>query len=491
MKQKPILAFLFTLATALMQAQQLPVDIGLNLTTGYNSPEVPFWMRSNQFGSLPSSGFSAGLTGSIHKNYSPTPKKFDWGIGAEARFNAGEGSGKSTVEPPSWFTLIEGYGKIKYGIFELMAGRAKDVTGLHDTLLSSGSWSVSGNALGIPKIQLSIPDYYTIPWFDGLFSIKGTYAHGWLESKTYFLQQSLYGRMGKPNWKLNLYGGFNHQAVWGDERNRFNHEDYELNFLQTIYYVNLGKAYNNGEIKATRVGNHLGSIDMALSYDFTGVRLFIYRQFIYDAGALYYLANLRDGLTGLSIANRKDVERNLQWNRFVIEFLYTKNQAGETWSPETTSPYENYYNNSYYPKGWSYMESGIGNPFISNDAYLKDGFPRASGQAFHNNRIALFHAGFDIDLYKWNILCKLSYSKNYGHYLTAKNGKIWDGGINHDEPDGIFPETEQFSGYLSSVRELKKGMHIGIQIALDQGGLYENCAGIMATVGKDGRFGEF
>ena len=36
-----------------------------------------------------------------------------------------------------------------------------------------------------------------------------------LQIGTYLHQKSLYGRFGKPEWKLKLYGGFNHQVIVG------------------------------------------------------------------------------------------------------------------------------------------------------------------------------------------------------------------------------------------------------------------------------------
>jgi len=44
------------------------------------------------------------------------------------------------------FTLIEGYGKLRISVFEIRAGRTKEIIGLCDTSLSSGSFSISGNA---------------------------------------------------------------------------------------------------------------------------------------------------------------------------------------------------------------------------------------------------------------------------------------------------------------------------------------------------------
>src|SRR5690606_12944129 len=91
-------------------------------------------------------------------------KTFDWGTRIEARGNAAKDA--SAV-------LLEAYGKIRLGKFQLKAGRSKDIVGLTgDSVLTSGNFAVSGNSLGIPKIEISIPDYYTLPIFDDLISFK-------------------------------------------------------------------------------------------------------------------------------------------------------------------------------------------------------------------------------------------------------------------------------------------------------------------------------
>ena len=205
------------------------------MLAGYNGPDnVPFWLRSNQFGSIPHSGASLGLIGTVQKDYDRTNlKKAGWGFSAEGRLNIGN---------PTDFILLEGYMKFRFSIFELKAGRVKDITGLCDTLLSSGSFSISGNALGVPKIQLAIPEFYTLPFFGKLFALKGNYMHGWIgnwyindkvvpNTPTYLHQISLYGRFGKPDWKLKLYGGFNHQVIWGNE-DEIMGEGYGLNYIQ-------------------------------------------------------------------------------------------------------------------------------------------------------------------------------------------------------------------------------------------------------------------
>lgn len=180
------------------------------------------------------------IIGSVRKDYSSDRNKFfDWGAAAEGRANAGN--------KPN-LILIEGYGKIRLGVFEIRAGRSKEIMGLCDSSLSSGSFSVSGNSLGIPKVQISIPEFYSLPFFGSLFAIKGNFAHGWIgqasmnmdstivQVGTYLHQSSFYGRFGKPSWKWRLYGGFNHQVLWGNENISYGNS-YAFSPLKTYLYV--------------------------------------------------------------------------------------------------------------------------------------------------------------------------------------------------------------------------------------------------------------
>ena len=155
-------------------AQQGNYVLGLEGWGGYTSNgTVPFWLRSNQFGSVPLDGASLSLIGFARKDFeSGKDKLFDWGASFEGRANLGQGSS---------LTLIEGYGKVRLGIFELRAGRSKKIIGLCDTTLSSGSWSASGTNLGIGGGTLSvISGLYPV---GELFAFKGNHSHGWMGTK--------------------------------------------------------------------------------------------------------------------------------------------------------------------------------------------------------------------------------------------------------------------------------------------------------------------
>jgi hypothetical protein len=464
------------------EAQTGPVSGGLEIQgIGATAHNTPFWFRANQYGSIPLPGSSAAAIGTLRVDYDTSRTRLaDWGAALEVRGDLSE---------KAQGTLIEGYGKLRVSIFELKAGRIKEIMGLVDTSLSTGAFAISGNALGIPKVEISIPDYFQVPWFGQLFAFKGNFAQGWIgeipnqyghltkQAYTYFHQKSLYIRLGRPDWKLKLYGGFNHQVMWGDEREVFG-PGFNLPWWKSYLYTVVGKTWHN-----SKIGNHLGSIDVGLDYDFEDTRLFMYHQFFYDEGALYHLANLRDGLSGISLVNKADDQRLFHWSKFLFEFLYSVNQAGLPSSRYTPSGDENYYNNYEYAQGWSYKGIGLGNPFFSTRTSTRTGLPNDTSDFFNNNRVASFHLGAQGAVDKWYFTVKLSYSLNYGTYGTSIYGHS-TGRLYVPPRFGIWNRVSQFSSFLEVKRELGHGYSMGCLAALDQGKLLNNSSGVILKLSR-------
>jgi len=489
MKKACAYGILTILAFLNIHAQEGNLNFKLEAIGGYTTPgRVPFWMRSNQYGSIPLDNASLSLIGAIKRDYSARKNHFlDWGAAIESRANVGN---KSNLK------LIEGYGKVRMGFLEIKAGRSRQTIGLCDTSLTSGSFSLSGNALGIPQLQISIPEFQSLPFWGELLAFKGNFVHGWIGEtpqyqylytrviplETYFHQKSLYGRFGKPGWKLKLYGGFNHQTFWGKED--IYYENYfTLSGLEDYLYVIAGKPYGTEHIGTSKIGNHLGSIDLGFEYSFAGFKVLAYRQNIYDIGALYYFANIRDGLNGLSIQNAKQSNSHFQWKKILIEFLFTKNQAGELWSPYAPSGDENYYNNDQYVEGYSYKGIGMGNPLLGLGSSIREELPQDPHDFFVNNRVVALHLGFEASIQKWNFLMKASYSQNYGTFGTSEIGHSL-GNVWTPPRYGIFPETKQLSAYLKSSYEYPNGLLAGFVVAADVGKLYYNSQGVFFTCSK-------
>lgn len=463
---------------------------------------VPFWMRSNQYGSIPLDGASMAFIGRINKGYSIDSsnrqlynngkKLVDWGFGLEARANVGKGSN---------LQLIEAYVKGKLGIFQLSAGRTKDVMGLNgDTLLSSGNFAISGNALGIPKIEISIPEYWRIPIFGGLFSVKGNFAHGWVgkvniadtalnyirtvQPETYFHQKSLYITLGMRNWKFKLYGGFSHQAFWGNEKSIYG-QDFDLSPAMTFIYVATGKAYGKAGIPKSKIGNQLGSIDLGAEYEFRNVKVMLYRQNLYDVGALSKLANIADGLNGISVENLnyKDENTGFYLKKGLFEFFYSKNQAGYPWSTYTQSGDEDYYNNYMYAEGWSYKHLGLGTPLITRRVDARPGQAERQKDFFINNRVIALHTGFSGIIKGISFTTKATYSWNFGTFGTSIYGHST--GPKRSAPtSNIFKTVQQFSFYLEGDKKLRNNYKLGAATSFDRGELLNNSFGLQLRASK-------
>ena len=71
-------------------------------------------------------------------------------------------------------------GKLRLGIFEFRAGRSKEITGLCDTTLTSGSWAISGPILAFRKLKCQFVISGLYPGLGQLFAFKGNFAHGWM-----------------------------------------------------------------------------------------------------------------------------------------------------------------------------------------------------------------------------------------------------------------------------------------------------------------------
>lgn len=475
----------------------------VSLMSTYAGPKVvPFWMRANQHGSFPLEGASASILLRNAKDYSFQAlnkelgfksSKWDWAYALEARANVGA---SSNVQ------LIDAHIKVKYSIFEAKLGRTKDVMGLNgDTLLSSGNFAVSGNALGIPSLSFSVPDYYRLPIFDGLISLKGNFAYGYMgkmkvdsslflipiaddRTPTIYHQKSLYGRIGKESWRVNLFGGINHQAQFGSE-NKVYGNNYDLSTMQSLWYVFWGKAYGKTNIPRSKLGNQQGSIDLGMTYDWDHIQLMGYRQSFYDVGALSKLANIRDGLNGITLTNKqfKKIPKNFDWHKVLVEFFYSKDQAGYPWSTLTKSGNENYYNNYYYLEGWSYKDKGIGSPLIVEANTAKKGQANWEKNFFISNRVVAGHLGFSGKVNAWLFQTKLTAAKHYGTFKTSKYGNS-RAGIFFPPHTELFIPVMQYSGYLQAERELKNQMFLGFKLAGDYGKMFNNSVAAQLSIRK-------
>jgi hypothetical protein len=425
----------------------------------------------------------------IHSDYRSTKRDgqtrhFDWGYGIETVVNTGV---------INQFIIPEAYAKIRFRALELYAGRRRTIAGLVDTLLTSGAYSWSGNALPIPKVQIGTIGYTPLGFTKGFVAVNAFFNHGWFNNgfveHSYLHQKAIYFRFGKPNSRFKVYAGGNHEVQWGgyapslagisslsgQQDGRF---ESNLNAYYRVVSTLRGtetRPTTPGVInidEANRIGNHLGSFDGGLEVSVGSYQLLAYRQNLYETGALYYLTNLADGLNGLRIQRQNKGTGWLSVDHLLIEFLYTKSQGGDEFvldDPQRRGR-NNYFNHSQYQDGWMYLGRAIGTPFLSPQTEVRTDLPPSRSIA--NNRVSLWHVGihgYIAQRISW--LAKLSYSRNYGTYDIPY-------------PDG----TNQLSALLTlntplNLPVLGNSM-LNTSFGLDSGTLLPSSAGCFISIRK-------
>lgn len=393
-----LFSFIASLATPIDTSIHTKLEAQAIISNGGNTP---FWMRSLQYGSVPMENPGLILRAWNGKSYN-LKKKYDW---------------KYEVEATGWtgkqndFWLTQAYVSGRRGKWELWAGRRKEVYGLGDTTMTGGFYAWSGNALPMPKIQLGTRDY--LNFAKGWLGIHLTYSHGWFDNQgpttdAFLHQKTLYGRLGKPNSKINLFGGINHNVSWGGEAKikRGNEFDIYPSGLNTYFYVvTILKDRTILEVDPNsswddlgyQFGNHLGSIDLALKYQNNSIEGLFYRQSIYETGRIASLAVINDGLTGFSFKYK----RPLFLNNIGVEYFYSANQGNYTSGIanflKIEDPHkievENYLNNGGRGS-WKYWNKGIGTPLIIMDRESAQG----GENNFTYNAINAIHLYFSGDL---------------------------------------------------------------------------------------------
>lgn len=456
----------------LLSNTKYQLEAGTYLST---SGITPFWLRSNQYGTVPLSSPILTFRGSAHKEYDSTKndnqrlKKFGYGYGFWGVANVGKQSG---------LLLPEAYLKVRYGAFEFYGGRRREIMGLVDTTLTSGSYIWSGNALPMPKLQISIPNYTSIIGH-GLISVKGTYAHGWFNNDRPFTkhvklhQKSFYARLGKDNWKIRMYAGFNHNVQWGGESPFYSINGKLPDGFKNYLFAVTGKrgaiqnTPENSDFDANRVGNHLGTIDIGMDIKLANADLFLYRQNIYEDGSLFFLNNIADGLNGVSIKlkNTKIIKK------IGFEYLNTTSQGGNVFAflngePPQLRGADSYFSNAQFADGWTYKNAILGTPFIQN-YYLNF---KLNGYYIENNRIKLFNISAVGNLNKYLSYRFLSsLSTNYGTY--------------NDPTDKSLKQVSTILSISKSNFYFKKTI-LTLGFAFDTGSLYTNSFGTCISLIK-------
>ncbi len=445
---------------------------------GSTASRTSFWLHANQWGIVPTTGqvgsVRAGMAGKqAFKDDTASRKNWTYLYGLEAVGN---------VSKNSKLLLPQAYAGVTFKEFQLTIGRRKQYVGFNDHELGTGAYMWSGNALPVPRVQLGFENY--VPLIRDFIYFKGFYSDGFLDGKRpvtsdlKFHNKSLYVRLGKPNGKLKLHGGFNHAVQWGGKSPYFTENGQMPKGLDKYWYVVTGFK-PKGKVddissfdENNRIGNHVASLDFGVELDLKTVNVMLYRQNLVEDGSLFYLNNIKDGLNGVAFRIKDSEGKSFSIDRVTIELLYTKSQGGsEAADGNRVRGKDDYFNNSQVRDGWSYHDRGLGTPFITPQ--IENNWPRYADFFTNNNRVWVVHSGIQGKVSRAIWTTKLSFSSNQGTY---------------DQP--LPQKNYQFSGIIAFEKRVSflGGSNLKAALSVDRGKLFDNAAGLMLSVRKNFNF---
>ena len=374
----------------------------------------PFWLISNKNGLLNNGSI-------VNLKYNNNQKNLDYGIYATLPLN-----------PSNEIIINTAFVTLNKSNLFITIGRKGSYEG--NLLLSSGSLIESSNAIPIPKVSLGINEYHDIEIGKIQFSLKGNFAHGWLDKGQYikapFLhEKSLY-------LKKNIFTGYSfsfglvHKAFWAGETIIHGKQPSGVNDFIRVVFARPGSEKSINQEKKNALGNHLGIWDFSFEKEYNNKLIKIYLEHPFeDESSARWILNEFDGKYGISVSQKKS---NLLSN-FVYEYLNTMDQSGKEGASDSTYGWDNYYNHYIYQSGWTYYGRIIGNPLFtlgSNKGRYSDGI------YIINNRIKAHHVGLAGSIIK-NINYRIlyTYSENYGifpdenYYDSIKQDYVFNGGL--------------------------------------------------------------
>lgn len=426
-----ILAYLSELAIA--QTTFRHINLNLEASTFLSSSnQVPFWLRANQYGTVPNESklgqFQVLLKRPYQSNdtiYSLNQKKFDYGFGLNPVINL--------VKNKTQFIYPEAYFKIRVQKLELAIGSRKQVIGLGDSTLSSGNMINSQNAIPIPKIFLGSLGFITIPIWQNLLSVNGGISVGLNNDNyiknAYLHQKYFYIKLGKPKSRVNFFIGIHHEVMWGGEAEYLKLQPdiatngklpSSLKYFGNIFLGTRPKISNNLSAfdQDYRIGNHVGTYDFGITADLKKAGdFFLYHQHIFEDVSGATFKNIPDGLYGLSWKPKYTKAARWQLKKVVLEYMHALSQSGSSFLvPNSTyQGNDNYFNHSQYFHGWSFKDRTKGNPLFVPRPDLPEKITKTYPNYFPSNRIRALYLAFESSINKQiELTGKLSASKNFG-----------------------------------------------------------------------------
>ena len=460
-------------------------ELQTTLSTGDNSP---LWLNANKYGLSSLKTANGYLRGAIERPLSVDDGR-KWGIGYGADIAVAAGFTSTLIVQQAY---VEG----RWLKGTLTVGAKEYPMQLKNQMLSSGSQTLGINARPVPQVRLALPDYWTIPGTKNWLALKGHIAYGkttddkWQKDfkspqcryteGTLYHSKAGYLKIGPGNLTAELglemacqFGGTSH--LYEDGVEKVYENDGGLKAFKNALIPG-GTDVTDGNFKNSE-GNQLGSWVARINYDQPSWNLGVYAdQFFEDnsmmfhvnkSGDKYFWYDFKDWLLGAELKLK-----NVSWiNDIVVEYLYTKYQAGPVYHDHTSnvgyqiSGRDNYYNHHLFT-GWQHWGQVMGNPLYLSPLYNTDGHIEVE-----HNRFVAWHLGFcGSPISKLNYRVLASWQKSYGSYYYLPE-KPMENLSCMAEADYVLQGGWSIKGAVAADFGKLRGDNFGFQLSIIKRGL--------------------
>ena len=416
-------------------SKNIQYEFSMQGTAG-GGDNAPFWFTNNRYGLGTTENFGGLARVALWR----TPEvdslrmwRIGYGIDLASPINAEN----------SYFCIQQAYADIEWEMLCLSLGQKERSSELKNPYLSTGGMVLGTNSRPLPQVRLEMPDFWTIPGTNDIFSFKAHIAYGWYTdnrwqrkfnaetnnaytSGSMFHSKALFVKLGNKNrFPLEVTGGLEMACQFGGTGWNLRHYTGESMEQSVDLGGNLwtalipGGGDVNDENYANAAGNHIGSWHLRLDWLQKQWGMGVYMEHMYeDHSQMFFQYGWKDMLLGLEVK----LPQNPFVSSIVYEYNTTMHQSGPIYHDKTEenqqqiSARDDYYNNHVYGS-WQMGGFVIGNPLLLSPIY-NTYFNQTGNLALMHNRVRVHHIGLlgrPSEEWSWRILYTHHYS--LGKYI--------------------------------------------------------------------------
>ena len=465
----------------LSAAAQDSLSYRVDAFASFSSEDLtPFWITNNTYGVVPLQSNNIYGRGVV---------KWDHQFNRNFKLQTGLDLVGADKHSSDYF-IQQLYTSLSYKSLNLSIGAKEYYNSILDKNLSTGDFNYSPNARPIPEINLSMPEFTTVPYTKKILQIRGDFAVGKSTDNTYiennkrpeknytidilWHHKSLYFKLSDPKsqFPFSAIFGFEHAVQWGGWTTVDGKGDLPRSFSDFARVVIGKEGGSNATIgeQINVLGNQQGTYNLKLGYNRPAFTLSAYKQHYFDDNSGIEYVNWKDGVWGIE----SEFHTQNYIKKILLEYFNSTNQSGSMHFLNHDRPNtrgggnDDYYNHETYISGWSHWGRTLGNPLITSPEYYQDIY-------FQNNRVKAIHLGLNGDF---------SSAVSYRVLLTGMYawGRM------------SYPFLERKNNFSSLIEcsyapSCWKDWKLTLQAAFDNGSLYNDNFGCSLKISKSGSIG--